>query len=351
MTIILLNCCPPTAEPQLYAGPAFNLAVRSLLTLGCALANAGLRVTAYGTPHALGGRNAARGLDHPGGQRVALAYEQDPPDFGAIVARVQPHHCILWNGGAEPHVTVALQAAGVKPWFAEAGWFDRENSIFLDPVGVARTSSLDSFVDDGHVPGRVMQLRLDMLTRSLAPQPPPGAGDYLLVLLDGGSAWAYFDPRYKSVSALIDDLARRFPGRRVVVRGHPSNAASCPALPPNMAWGNDGSLFDWTAHCTAVIGASSKATFAAPLFGKPLVLIGRGLTNPDGGGHVFAEAASIAAISDAMLQPPGPRPEVARALLYEALFRRHVYFDDASELALMRNRCLGPVLDQAVCPV
>lgn len=334
---VTVDLTQPAGHLAAYQDGRYDLALRGLTQIAVALANAGCRVTALLDP-AFAARPPAAALSTA---PVAIIPTLGHDGLVAALGAMAPDACVLWNGTHMPTVTAACHAAAIPIVFAEAGWFDRDSSVFVDPVGVTFSSSLCSLgppaILDSTIRARLAPIADAAGRRRHLP------GDYLLLLLDGGG-WTYFDPRHRDPAVIIAQLRQRFPAWQLAVRAHPLNRdAVRRSLPPDVTDANDGDLRDWAAFCTAAIGASSKAMFTPVLYGRPAIMIGAHVAaglQPHPG---FVQRQRITAIDDDDLTDDS-RASLARAFVYEAVFHRHLYFDDSGPAGLRQNRVIAPLL-------
>ena len=339
MTRVLVDLTRATAVPHVYAGANYHFAIRGLMQIAAALARAGCVITLLADPDFVQTPPAAQVLaSTPSIQSIVAENETA---FPRALDATGPDACVMWNGCHLPHVAGVCRDRGAAPIFAEAGWFERERSAFLDGWGVMVGSSLSEFLPEPGLSDQERRARLEPIARTGERQ-RLCAGDYLLVLLDAGNGWTYFDRRHSDPLAIVRQLRAQFPDLPLAVRPHPTERERVIARLPKGAFdAGEGALLDWAAHCTAAVGASSKAVFAPALFGRPSILIGGSVASGKRPHPAFAQRNRIAAITEADLLDRS-RCEQARAFVYEAVFHRHVFFDGAPPLA--QNRVLAPLL-------
>ncbi len=339
MTHVVIDLTRSPHLPHVYEADRYLFAVRGLVRLGAALSRAACRVTVLADPVFIRTPIAQAAMD--GAPRLVVTEAADNTSVPAALDTLRPDAMAVWNGSHIPETVQACRARDVAVLFAEAGWFDRDGSIFLDTLGVMVASSLAEFAPSPGLSDRTRQARLAAFAQ-MEQRRRPIEQDYLLVLLDGGSGWTYFDARHADPAVLLAQLREQFPDRVLAVRGHPAARDRLPArLPDGVVLARDGALLDWAAYCTAAIGASSKAVFAPPLFDRPVILIGASVASGPRPSLAFAQRQRINRITEADLLDRS-QSEAARAFVYEAVFHRHVYFDDCSAPALAQNRVLAP---------
>ena len=339
MTRILVDLTRAVAVPHVYAGRNYLFAISSLMQIAGSLAQAGCVITVLADPEFVRSPPAEQVLAAM--PAITTILGADETAIPRVLEMVQPDACIMWNGCHLPHIAGVVRDRGAQPIFAEAGWFERDRSAFLDGWGVMVGSSLSQFRPDPGLTDAERRTRLEPIART-AERQRLHRGDYLLVLLDAGNGWTYFDPRHKDPLVIVRQLQAQFPGLPLAVRPHPTERERVLArLPPGAFDAGGGALLDWAAHCTAAVGASSKAVFAPALFDKPSVLIGGSVASGPLPHPAFVQRNRIAAITEADLLDRS-RCEQARAFVYEAVFHRHLFFDGAASLA--ENRVLAPLL-------
>ena len=337
----MIDLTRAVAVPQVYAGDNYGFAISGLMRIAGILAGAGCLITVLADPEFIHAPAAQRVLEAaPSIKTIAARDETVVP---SALAALHPAACVIWNGIHVPHIAGACRDHGTRPIFAEAGWFHRDTSAFLDSWGVMVGSSLSQFRPGPGLSDADRRSRLASIAR-VEERTRLYDADYLLLLLDYGNGWAYFDPRHRKPLVIIEQLRERFPGVTLAVRAHPTDRERLPkSLPKGVIDAGQGSLLDWAAFCTAAIGASSKAAFFPALYDNPMILIGGSVASGPLPHPAFLQRNRIAAIAEADLLDHS-RCEQARAFVYEAVFHRHVSFDHASPGALAENRILAPLL-------
>ena len=338
MSHVLVDLTRAVAVPQVYAGGHYGFAIRGLMQIAAALAQAGCLITVLGDPEFIRTPQAAEVLKSL--PSITTLSARNERALSGVLDSVRPAACLIWNGCHVPHTANACRAKGVRPIFAEAGWFERDRSAFVDSWGVMVGSSMSRFRPDPALTDETRRARLEPIART-AERTCPHDGEYLLVLLDAGSGWTYFDRRHRDPLKIVKELRARHPGVTLAVRAHPTERRRVVnRLPDGAIDASQGALLDWAANCMAAIGASSKAVFAPALFGKPVILIGGSVASGPVPHPAFVQRNRIASITEADLFDRS-RCELARAFVYEAVFHRHVFFDGTP---LTDNRVLASLL-------
>ena len=339
MTRVLVDLTRATAVPDVYTGQNYLFAVRGLMQIAGVLARAGCVTTVLADPEFMRTQPAMQVLDATPSIRPMLAESERA--FPQALDATDPDACVMWNGCHLPHVAGVCRQRGAHPIFAEAGWFERDRSAFVDGWGVMVGSSLSEFRSEPSLTDSERRARLEPIARTVERQ-RRHAGDYLLVLLDAGNGWTYFDRSHRDPLVIVRQLRSQFPDLPLAVRPHPTERDRVVTRLPDGAFdAGEGSLMDWAAHCTAAIGASSKSVFAPALFDRPIILIGGSVASGKLPHPAFVQRNRIAAITEADLLDRS-RCEQARAFVYEAVFHRHIFFDGTPSVS--ENRILAPLL-------
>ena len=340
MMRVAIDLTRATAVPHVYAGGNYGFAIRGLMQIAQILARAGCVVTVLADPEFARAPAAKQVLRETPAIQTIFAW--DHSELPRTLDEVQPDACVIWNGCHVPELSAAFRTRGARVIFAEAGWFERDRSAFVDDWGVIVGSSLSKFEPAADLTDSERRARLAPIAR-IDERRRLHPGDYLLVLLDYGTGWTYFDRRHKDPLVILAQLQAQFPGLPLAVRTHPKERDRLAGrMPHGVIDATDGSLLDWAAFCTAAIGASSKAAFVPALYDKQTILIGGSVASGPRPSPAFLQRNRIGAITEADLLDRS-RCEPARAFVYEAVFHRHVFFDEPPD-ALAQNRVLAPLL-------
>lgn len=211
----------------------------------------------------------------------------------------KPDVVFLWNGYHSSQIKVAnpLRGGNWKVIFHEVGWLPQSSTMYMDNHGVCGDAlkheewipfNREKFIEARNVlVDRNMDLHStskqvgDMGRKRLASPEAPHPG-YILVLgqleQDTSMLWA---GDTKTMQALVDLVARTFPGDRIIFRPHPVQGVQL-VLPKNVEIVHSTGLYRTILNADAVIAINSTALLEALLLHVTPVALGRGVWPDDG---------------------------------------------------------------------
>lgn len=239
-------------------------------------------------------------LDWFGNMGLEVIEAADDDNFEQLLREHHVSCCVLFHGAWTFHIQVACRTRGVDVVLMEAGVYERDNTVFVDSIGVATFSSLSAFRPTGTLPPDATEILQKV--RSVETDGPALSRPYILLLLERSDTryWP-FNPRYGDPSVVIEELSAQFPNDTIVVRAHPyDRERNVYKLPPNCTYSDaKTSGAGWAQHCKWAIGFSSKSIFLPLLHGRPTVVLSYGLTNFfDSGTNVFVFTDQISHLSE-----------------------------------------------------
>ena len=209
---------------------------------------------------------------------ILIAGESDS-DFESTLSMYDVKACVIAHGMWAINVQYLCRRNCVNVLLYDAGGFRRGEQVFVDPIGVVGFSSLNGFRKTGSI--RDDQLEEISNLQDIESGSRPVDYPYVLVLLDHSGSFFYpFDTSFNNPANLISSISKRFPKKMFAVRTHPGDPFQKDIeLPKNFISANDGSIGQWSQYCDCAIGFASKALWMPMLFGKPVVVVARGLMN------------------------------------------------------------------------
>ncbi|MDI4652868.1 MULTISPECIES: hypothetical protein [Pseudoalteromonas] len=218
--------------------------------------------------------------------------------YHSVLVNNQFDEVLIWNGNFEYQQTFlsCLQTyPNIQKQFAEVGWFDQSNSIYIDPYGVNGKSLLAKTCPPAlnhseleKVSGFITEYTKDYLRVNCA-------SNTLKILVplqvDTDSNILNHSP-FSSMQAFIDFLADWLPDKNVeiIVRPHPKATYNY-ALKSNrkdFIFDASGDIKSKIAESDIVIGINSTALIQALAFRKPVMAFGESVYSSSDAVHKVA---------------------------------------------------------------
>ena len=247
---------------------------------------------------------------------------------------------LIWGCPYKPDAVQRIAAANHGQIFwIENGWLTQSSGCYIDPKGTNADSSLVGAVhDDSIIDASVIDWidtvhswhDLDNDLGGLLTKYP----DYIFVPLqtEHDTQIMYHSaidlPYLHRQRWLLDQIARLFPDRHIVVRQHPRAPGTLEAMRgdaphldahPNVHYHGEGNSYQWCMNAAAVIGVNSTVLTEAVTFGTPTAHVGRGIMSGNG---VMLDCTPDAGGIDRLAELPAYMPDPRRILQYLSLLKQ-----------------------------